>query len=154
MPPEYFHLTCTASISKYSDFLDYVRVKLMNKIGLMLLIFFSISATAREKEVWDCQGTKSAGFSWRAGEWIERTFYTENYLLAVDGMNSSLRDNGIDKPMECRTTGSFHRCSSFTDLFVLKLTTGRAGYSTISGIIQSGDGADSIAASVLQCSKV
>ncbi|PCI76019.1 MAG: hypothetical protein COB20_11525 [SAR86 cluster bacterium] len=125
----------------------------MNKLVLTLVIFFSISATAREKEVWSCQGTNSTGFSWSADELIEQEFYAENYLLTVDGMNSILRVNGTDEPMECRTVGSFHRCSSFTNLVVLKLTTGRGAYSTVSGVIQKGDGADSIVATVLQCSK-
>jgi len=128
-------------------------MKRMHKIGLILLIFFSTSATAREKELWSCQGTNSTGFSWSAGELLEQEFYAENYLLTVNGMNSSLRVNGVDELMECRTVGSFHRCSSFTNLVVLKLRTGRGAYSTISGVIQKGDGADSIVATVLQCSK-
>ena len=125
----------------------------MKTLISITLLLLSPLVTAQEKDVWSCQGIKSSGFLWRAGEWIEHTFYTENYLLTVDGMNSSLRDNGIDIPMECRTNLSFHYCSSLTSLFVLKSTTGRGGYSTVSGVIQNGNGADSIAAVVLQCNK-
>ncbi|PCJ23623.1 MAG: hypothetical protein COA96_11275, partial [SAR86 cluster bacterium] len=96
----------------------------------IILLLLSPSVTAQEKEIWACQGTKSTGFSWRTGEWIEQTFYTQAYELTVDGVNSRLRDNGVDKPMECSTNLSILSCSSFTSLLVLKSTTGRGAYST------------------------
>jgi len=125
----------------------------MKKLVLITLLLLSPTITAQEREVWTCESNESAGFSFIGNEWVKQEVHSEYYLLTVDGSNSNLRNNGLDMPMECVTNLSFYSCSNFTDLFVLKSTTGRAGYSTVNGIVQNGDGSDSIAAAVLQCTR-
>ena len=72
----------------------------------------------------------------------------------MDGLNSSLRENGVDQPIECRTRLSIHSCSSFTSLLVLKSTTGLGGYSKISGVTKNGTADEPITTSMLKCTKL
>lgn len=126
----------------------------MNKLIAITLLLLSTLVFAQEKQIWACQGTKSTGFSLIAGEWLEQTIYTEDYELTVNGLNSVLRENGVDQPLECRTNLSIHSCSSFTSLLVLKSTTGIGGYSKISGVIKNGSADEPITTSMLQCAKL
>lgn len=120
---------------------------------MILLLLVASMADGQEKQIWACQETQSTGLSSQNDVWEKKSFYANNFMLTLNGANSSLRDAGADYPMECSYLASYYSCASFTKLFILKASTGFAAYSTLGGAVRHEKGEDSLVVSVLQCVK-
>ena len=131
----------------------------MRMITLVYLMLVSTLLAAQEKEIWACQDTETNGIFWENGKWVPKLVNTNNWLLTVDGLNSSVKFVGDDYPMECSNYrsvfGAYYSCTDGYWTVVLNPATGAAGFSKMLGAIFSlaNDSRDSVTVSVAQCTK-
>ncbi len=129
----------------------------MKKLTTLILLLLSPMVTAQEKEIWACQETEAVGLFWENGEWVKKGVNTANWLLTVDGANSSMKLRGKDFSMECSNhrsaSGAYYSCTDGNWTIVLNPATGDAGFSRMLGAINSSPFKDFAGVSVAQCTK-
>lgn len=131
----------------------------MEKLLAITLLLLSPVVVAQEKAVWICQTTVSTGLFWENENWTASATTPEQYLLTLDGDNSSMRIDEFDVPMECGggygvMEGLYQTCVGRQVTIFLSPFSGKAGMSTLRGSLQSGESRDTVLISVLQCTKL
>ena len=109
-------------------------------------------------EVWACQTVRAAGLSWENQQWVVSSFVSRNYLLRLEGENSSYAEDGTTYPTECNSDfyGSNRvRChDNFGGTLIFDTQTGQGGLSFLIGAVtESNAYKDSIVVRALQCTK-
>ena len=71
-------------------------------LALAALLFFQVSA--QERSVWTCRDSNTNGLRWDDRRWVDSDFRRSNFVLTLNGLESSLSINGQDTYLECRPT--------------------------------------------------
>jgi len=137
-----------------------MRQRLTKLIATATLLSVCGSAYG-QATVWACQTLKAAGMSWENGHWETSSFnFRPNYLLRIDGTNSSYQEDGETYTLVCESSFLSVRATFYencrgvvNETFLINSENGLATYmSTIGGII-SGNQRDGLIVSALQCTK-
>ncbi|MBT8148147.1 MAG: hypothetical protein KJN90_14910 [Gammaproteobacteria bacterium] len=71
-------------------------------LAIAALLFFQ--ASAQERSVWTCRDSNNNGLRWDDRRWVDAEFRRSNFVLTLNGLESSLSINGQDIYFECRTS--------------------------------------------------
>jgi hypothetical protein len=137
-----------------------MRQRLTKLIATATLLSVCGSAYG-QATVWACQTLQAAGMSWTNGKWETGSFENKpNYLLRIDGADSSYQEDGETYPLVCESSILSVRATLYencrgvvNETFFINIENGLATYmSTIGGIILENQ-RDSLIVSALQCTK-
>ena len=65
-------------------------------------MLFFLQASAQERSVWTCRDSNNNGLRWDDRRWVDSDFRRSNFVLTLNGLESSLSINGQDTYLECR----------------------------------------------------
>ncbi|PCJ41481.1 MAG: hypothetical protein COA71_07945 [SAR86 cluster bacterium] len=129
----------------------------MKKI-IFLFLLTSMSLTAKETEIWSCQGTTAGGLYWQDGEWKPGEFGTRIYKIELQGLKAVISENN-DPPlllMDCESNTWSWSCSNDAAALELNKANTTAVFMRFFGGIfpePNSNQKDSIYIEALQCRK-
>lgn len=130
----------------------------MHPIPLLFpLVLLSATATAtaqQQVDIWACQGTSSAGFTWNGNEWTTASFHPNNYIVKLAESESTYSFDGNTRTISCTAMYKDEVvCSNpaTADMLALNTKTGMGSRSSIFGALETTATRDSISLDALQC---
>ena len=133
----------------------------MKKELLVLLTLPWISTLAAQaQEVWACFDSRISGLEWQVRGWGQLTGRPSNFVLTLNGRDSSISLNGESTLLDCELTilPQIVRCQDILGIQLLFNTVTNLGtYSSIAGgVIRPGDDGirEDIQIKTFQCNRV
>lgn len=130
-----------------------MRSKLTNL--LMSATLLSVCGLAYgQAEVWACQSIKEAGLKWENSQWVTTAFLSQNYLITIDGDNSTYSINGRSVSTACHAEWFGVRCNNDSGgTILLNTNTGLGGISVLLGGLVTPTSTDNLSVAAIQCTK-
>jgi hypothetical protein len=136
-----------------------MRERLTKSIATVTLLSVCGSAYG-QADVWACQEIESSGLKWANGKWESVSFEPKNYLLRIDGANSSYQEDGETYPLVCEVSYVMARSTVYEncqgivkETFLLNISNGLGSYMSALGGLFLETPRDSLVVSALQCTK-
>jgi hypothetical protein len=131
------------------------------KSGLLALAALLVcQASAQEGSVWTCRDSNNNGLRWDDRRWVDAEFRNSNFVLTLNGLESSLSVNGQEIYLECRTS-VFPEIINCSDLLGTHLLFNSLKYvgtmsSILGGVTGPGDNSvrEPVQVRVFQCMRV
>ena len=127
-------------------------------LAIAVLTFFQ--ASAQERSVWTCRDSNNNGLRWDDRRWVDAEFRNSNFVLTLNGPESSISVNGQDTYLEC-TTSVVPEIINCNDLLGTHLLFNSLKYvgtmsSILGGVTGPGDNSirEPIQVRVFQCLRV
>ena len=78
--------------------------KVFRSALLVAATFGFFQVAAQERSVWTCRDSNSNGLRWDDRRWVDAEFRTSNFVLTLNGPDSSLSINGQSTFLECKVS--------------------------------------------------
>lgn len=131
------------------------------KYGLLAATALAFCQTSAQiGSVWTCRDSNNNGLSWDDRRWIDAEFRNSNFVLTLNGLDSSLSVNGQEIYLECRTSviPEIINCSDLLGTHLLFNSLKYVGTmsSILGGVTGPGDNSirEPIQVRVFQCMRV
>ncbi len=141
-----------------SDNLSINNILRLGLLSLTALLYCQVSA--QEGSVWTCRDSNNNGLRWNDRRWVDAEFRNSNFVLTLNGLESSVAVNDQEIYLECRTS-VVPEIVNCTDLLGTHLLFNSLKYvgtmsSILGGVTGPGDNAirEPVKVRVFQCMRV
>lgn len=127
---------------------------------IVIAAVFSFQVSAQERSVWTCRDSNNTGLRWDDRRWVDSEFRRSNFVLTLNGLESSISVNGQSTFLECKISvvPEIINCSDLLGTHLLFNTFKHVGTmsSIFGGVTGPGDNSirEPIQVKVFQCMRV